>query len=99
MIYTIQRWRNEVLEAWFNPFTPSYADTTVLPSTAYEYRIYVTDVHRNLSAPAVLAVTTPAAGTREPRRIGLRPEGTYWGGAGEQVDMQSGRRAQDATST
>jgi hypothetical protein len=89
-LYTIQRWRSGVLESQVHPYTPSYADTTVQPSTAYEYRIYVTDVHRNLSPPAIVAITTPAAGTREPRRIGLRPEGTYWGGAGEQIDMQSG---------
>lgn len=89
-LYTVDRWRNGVLEAVFHPFTPSFADATVTPSTSYEYRIFVTDVHKNLSAPAVLAVTTPAAGTRDPRRIGLRPEGTYWGGAGEQIDMQSG---------
>src|SRR5262249_53323797 len=35
-------------------------------------------------------VTTPPAGSVDPRRVGVRPTGSYWGASGEQIDLLSG---------
>jgi hypothetical protein len=36
------------------------------------------------------AVTGSAQQLAEARRIGIRPTGSYWGAAGEQIDLRSG---------
>ncbi|HVN78122.1 MAG TPA: hypothetical protein VMW38_03935, partial [Terriglobia bacterium] len=69
---------------------PEFTDATVSPSTTYQYAIYALDYHLNGSQPAVLSVTTPPAGSVDPRRVGVRPNGTYWGAGGEQIDTRSG---------
>ena len=70
--------------------TPQFSDTAVSPSTAYSYQVCPLDQHNNTSSCASIAVTTPPAGTVETRRVGIRSTGSYWGGAGEQIDMFSG---------
>lgn len=67
-----------------------FTDATVSPATSYTYLIKARDRHNNLSTGASVGVTTLAAGISDARRIGIRSEGTYWGGAGEQIDMRSG---------
>jgi RHS repeat-associated protein len=67
-----------------------YSDSTLLPSTHYEYAIYALDYHNNPSVATLISITTPAAGGTDPRRVGVRPLGSYWGAAGEKVDVQSG---------
>ena len=69
---------------------PTASDTTVSPGTNYTYTIYAIDWHFNLSAATTVTVTTPPAGAIDPREVGVRPLGSYWGGSGEQIDMRSG---------
>jgi hypothetical protein len=59
-------------------------DRTVTPGQTCTYQLYASDRHGNASA------AQPVTGSRDPRRTGVRPAGTYWGGAGEQIDLQSG---------
>ncbi|HLG96093.1 MAG TPA: RHS repeat-associated core domain-containing protein [Bryobacteraceae bacterium] len=47
------------------------------------------DYHYNATTTTI-TVTTPQSGAIDPRQVGVRPLGTYWGGAGEQIDMRSG---------
>src|SRR5579862_3178007 len=37
-----------------------------------------------------ISVTTPPANAIDPRRVGVRPNGSYWGAAGEQIDAMTG---------
>ncbi|MBL8233761.1 MAG: hypothetical protein JNL98_35010 [Bryobacterales bacterium] len=37
-----------------------------------------------------MSVTTPLAGAMDARRVGVRADGSYWGTAGEQIDVRSG---------
>jgi hypothetical protein len=69
--------------------TPNLEDRSVQPSTAYTHEIMACDFHANCSA-ANINVTTPPAGSIDPREVGVRPTGSYWGGAGEQIDLRSG---------
>ncbi|MGA2882186.1 MAG: hypothetical protein ABSG13_24810 [Bryobacteraceae bacterium] len=67
----------------------AFVDTTISPSTTYTYWIVAYDYDLNAVSDTV-PVTTPPAGAIDPREIGVRPTGAYWGGAGEQIDMRSG---------
>ncbi len=67
---------------------PEFVDTTVQPNTTYTYEVQANDFHYN-SATIYITVTTPPSGAIDSRQIGVRPLGTYWGGAGEQIDMRS----------
>jgi hypothetical protein len=69
--------------------TPEFSDTGVSPGTTYTYEVQAADFHYN-TASAYVTVTTPPAGAIDPREVGVRPTGTYWGSAGEQIDMRSG---------
>ncbi|MBZ5580977.1 MAG: hypothetical protein LAQ30_02025, partial [Acidobacteriia bacterium] len=69
---------------------PEYVDESVGPGQTHVYTIYASDQHGNSASPATLTVQTPPANSVEPRRVGLRPTGAYWGAAGEQVDLYSG---------
>jgi hypothetical protein len=62
----------------------------VSPSTTYNYWIYAIDAHFNYAMPTVVRVITPPAGAADPRRVGVRPTGSYWGGMGENIDLLSG---------
>src|SRR5262249_14126350 len=59
----------------------SLSDTTVSPSTAYSYRLIAVDYHLNAAQTIVLRTT---ASTPDPRQMGVRSLGSYWGGGGEQ---------------
>jgi RHS repeat-associated protein len=67
----------------------AFVDATVSPSTTYTYWIVAYDYDVN-TVMDTISVTTPPAGAIDPREIGVRPTGAYWGGAGEQIDMRSG---------
>jgi hypothetical protein len=86
MWYTIHRdgaWLTNVMD-------PIFTDETVAPSSTYNYEIYALDGHGNQALPVSFTVETPPAGTLDSRRTGVRPDGAYWGGMGEQIDMRSG---------
>lgn len=68
---------------------PAFSDETVNASTSYQYQIVAYDFDNNSSTTTV-TVNTPPPGTVDPRRVGVRPNGAYWGGNGENVDLLSG---------
>jgi RHS repeat-associated protein len=70
--------------------TPELSDPTVQPGATYTYHVYAVDYHYNHSAPAVITVQTPPPEGVDPRRVGVRPTGAYWGAAGERIDLLSG---------
>jgi RHS repeat-associated protein len=76
----------------FLQFAPccEFSDQAVSPGTSYTYTLYAMDLHLNYSLPTTVTVTTPPASTIDPRRVGVRPTGAYWGGAGERIDTRSG---------
>ena len=76
--------------AFYSNFrTENWTDTAVSPGTTYTYAIYAIDMNHNMSGTTV-TVATPQAGMRDPRKLGVRPLGTYWGAAPENIDLQSG---------
>ena len=66
------------------------SDCAVSPTTTYTYTIAAQDVHNNWSPETRIQITTPMAGAVDPRRIGVRATGAYWGAGAEQIDMLSG---------
>src|ERR1700730_8210050 len=66
-----------------------FSPTTVAANHTYTYTIAAVDYHANKSQTNI-TVTTPPAGSIDPRQVGVRPPGSYWGGGGEQIDMRSG---------
>ncbi|MBI4892181.1 MAG: hypothetical protein HY821_16255, partial [Acidobacteria bacterium] len=66
-----------------------FLDQTVQPGQTYSYTISPVDRHSNDGPSTTFSVTTPTQ-AGEARRVGVRPDGAYWGGAGEQIDMMSG---------
>jgi RHS repeat-associated protein len=66
-----------------------FIDAGVSHSTTYTYSIVAVDYDLNSSTDTIM-VTTPPAGSADPRETGVRPNGSYWGGGGEQIDMLSG---------
>ena len=72
-------------------YSSAYTDATLSPSQTYQYKLYSFDYHKNLSSSyAVFSVTTPPTGSVDPRRVGIRPTGTYWGAGTGQIDLLSG---------
>jgi len=70
---------------------PNFIDTAVQPGTQYEYLLTSFDYHHNSALdPPVFRVQTAPAGSTDPARRGVRPDGSYWGGSGEQIDIGSG---------
>ena len=69
--------------------TSNLSDEGVSTPNTYSYTIYVYDYHLNAAATG-FSVTMPPAGSIDPRQVGVRPLGSYWGGTGEQIDMRSG---------
>jgi hypothetical protein len=67
---------------------PTFSDTTVTPGS-HTYAIYAVDYHYN-ATPTNIPITVPSSGSVDARQAGVRPLGSYWGGAGEQIDMRSG---------
>ena len=76
--------------AWFYNYDASFSDLTVQPGTTSTYGIITRGYHRNDSGSTYFTVTTPPAGTLNPRHVGVRPTGSCWGGAGERIDLLSG---------
>ena len=72
-----------------NTNRPELSDETAAANTGYSYVIKATDYHQN-QASTTISVHTPPANDIDPRRVGVRPTGSYWGGAGEQIDTLSG---------
>ena len=68
---------------------PVFCDDTVLPGSQVTYSLQAYDQDWNYSTPTTYSVTVPTSPGDE-SRIGVRPDGAYWGGAGEQIDLQSG---------
>ncbi|NWF85150.1 MAG: hypothetical protein HXY18_15135, partial [Bryobacteraceae bacterium] len=68
---------------------PGFTDQTVAAGTQYTYTIVARDQHLNTTSVQHIA-TALANATVNPRKVGLRPLGTYWGAAGENIDMGSG---------
>ncbi len=66
----------------------NFSDLTATANNAYTYAVYAVDYHWN-SAGTSQNITTPAT-VIDPREVGIRPTGSYWGGGGEQIDMRSG---------
>ena len=69
---------------------PNLTDSAVAADTNYTYWIVALDYHMNSSGLTQLTVRTPAAGSFDPRRTGVKPLGAYWGAGGENIDMNSG---------
>lgn len=68
---------------------PEFSDETATAGTNYTYSIIATDYHQN-QATTNINITTPPTNAIDPRRVGVRPMGSYWGAAGEQIDTLSG---------
>jgi hypothetical protein len=69
--------------------TTSFGDDSVISGSAPTYSIVAFDWHGNSAAAAVIAATVPST-PGDPRRVGVRGTGAYWGAAGEQIDVESG---------
>ena len=57
---------------------------------SYDYFVRAIDLFQNIGPTSVLSVTMPSPSAVDPRRIGVRPTGAYWGALGEQIDLLSG---------
>ncbi|MGA3044868.1 MAG: hypothetical protein ABSF54_29175, partial [Bryobacteraceae bacterium] len=74
----------------FTSYTASFQDGTQQPNSTYTYMIEAVDYHGNVSPPTPMTVVVPASGSGTNARRGLRPTNSYWGGAGEQIDIYGG---------
>jgi hypothetical protein len=77
------------------PSTPGWVDNTVDEFQTYTYTIRLMDYHGNTADMTPVQVTTPHvpgpwSQSPDGRRTGVRPTGSYWGGAGEQIDLLTG---------
>jgi RHS repeat-associated protein len=70
--------------------TTDFDDPTVSPNTTYDYSEQDRGFHGLYSSPTYFATTTPPMGSVDPRQVGIRSTGTYWGGAGEQINTLTG---------
>ncbi|HEY3444428.1 MAG TPA: RHS repeat-associated core domain-containing protein [Paludibaculum sp.] len=68
----------------------TFTDNTLSPSTPYQYFIVAMDFHLNQVVGSTIVITTPGAGSFDAHRNGVEPNGTYWGGGSENIDVQSG---------
>jgi len=82
--YNISR-NSSWMGAWY--LGEQLEDPTVSAGTPYTYTIQAFDFHLN-DASVSVSLTTPPAGSIDPRETGVRPTGSYWGGAGEQIDSK-----------
>ena len=67
----------------------TFTDNTAAANTAYVYGIFPYDFHMNAAGTGAY-VTTPPSGAVDPRRVGVRSTGAYWGASPEQLDVLSG---------
>lgn len=91
-----QVWRRDKASATGTPFSylgsfffGTFVDLTVQSGHTYVYQIWNVDYHLNISMREITVAAAPA-GTTDPRQIGVKSTGTYWGAAGEQIDVQTG---------
>ena len=90
-LYQVFRYDNTNGMIWLgNSPRPTFTDTTVQPNTQYTYSIGGIDYHFQYSALQSFPVHTPSQGGIDPRRTGVRANGAYWGGNGEQIDLLGG---------
>jgi hypothetical protein len=68
-------------------FSTTFQDFTAGTSGTYAYTVQAIDYHGNATGTAANITDSGAVDPREP---GVRPLGSYWGGAGEEIDMRSG---------
>jgi RHS repeat-associated protein len=68
----------------------SFTDPALIPATNYTYKICAYDFDLNSACDTIPVTTPPASGPVSEREIGVRSTGAYWGGSGENIDMQSG---------
>jgi len=68
----------------------NFTDATAAPSTNYQYAIGAISFHGIFGSGAYFPVVTPGPGSIDPRRVGIRPTGAYWGSMGENLDVLSG---------
>ena len=66
----------------------AFSDFTTASNSTYTYEITPTDFHWNGTEVSATVVTPTTV--IDPREVGVRPTGSYWGGGGEQIDMRSG---------
>ena len=62
----------------------------VVAATTYNYGLLAVSFHGIWGNTTTFPVTTPPAGSIDPRQVGVRPTGTYYGTYGEQIDVRSG---------
>ncbi|MGB6944394.1 MAG: hypothetical protein WBE37_18480, partial [Bryobacteraceae bacterium] len=70
-------------------FGEAFTQWNLSPSTTYHYSIGAYDFDLHVTWDTI-AVTTPPAGAIDPREVGVRSTGSYWGGGGEELYMRSG---------
>jgi RHS repeat-associated protein len=70
--------------------SPEWSDTTVATGTTYGYQLAAYDYDLNSVLSSTFYVTTPGSGGIDPRQVGVRPTGAYWGAAPEQINLLSG---------
>ena len=68
---------------------PGFTDRTVAAGTQYTYTIVARDQHFNTTSVTHTATALVNAAVN-PRKLGVRALGTYWGAGGENIDMGSG---------
>jgi YD repeat-containing protein len=69
---------------------PEYRDLTVSAGSTYSYAVVASDFDGNNSPQTTFSVKVPSNSTIDPRQVGVRPIGSYWGALGEQIDARSG---------
>ncbi len=64
-----------------------FTDSTLGPGTSHTYCL-ITNDHLNGGGNNITAVvvTAAAAGSFDPRRMGVKPNGAYWGAEGENIE-------------
>ncbi len=68
-----------------------WVDVNISPQTTYTYQIKAADYHFNEAAVATVTVQPSAViSGYDARQVGVKANGTYWGAAGENIDMRSG---------
>lgn len=76
--------------SWKDPLNELNETEEALPGSTYLYSIQAVDAHFNYSTKQYVTLVSPPAGAIDPRRTGIKPLGSYWGGGGEQIDTMSG---------
>jgi hypothetical protein len=82
--YTI--WRNSTQVG--ETTSTNFSDFGATANNTYAYQVQAVNYHWD-TASTSQNITVPAT-VIDPREVGVRPTGSYWGGGGEQIDMRSG---------